>query len=331
MNKKRELAIVDEIVWYVDQEKRRLSKLTWYRVVTVVLLFVVLAAILIEPFSKLLLLELGKGSMFIYWVVFVLLYFLKGALFLEVLGYLLHRFTEHPSFITRISHHYRQNQQYHWIHHMVMYPFGNGYYEKRSENYIDVVREGLPLYFLLPLSVSALLVFLVMGFTLESAIFIFAALFQTKLNDLTHSRFHFLKHPWVSSRYFQWLADIHLLHHWDQEKNFTIMNPLLDMIFGTYLSPKEKLKDVKKYLADNDLNASELISWNYLLTEARPAKRAVFVAGVRKHPGLIDQAKKIDKFLTKLLKQNGLPKKEVLARKFMRELARRMKVFLKTV
>jgi hypothetical protein len=326
--KKREIDILSDLNDYCLLEKTRIARTFWSKVLTIAILIFLLGFILIEPFGRSFLDSFLLFNEVVYALSFLVFYWVKGALFLEVLGYLLHRFTEHPSFVTRISHHYRQNQQYHWIHHMVMYPFGDRYYERKKENYIDVVREGLPLYFLIPLSVSALMVLLVMGFTIESLIFILASLFQAKLNDLTHSRFHLLKHPWKSSHYFQWLADIHLLHHWDQEKNFTIMNPFLDMVFGTYLSPKKRLKVVKKYLSDSELNASELISWNYLLAEAKPVKRAVFISGIRKHPELLEQARKIDQFLNKILKTSALPKTDFLVKNFLSELSKRMKMFL---
>ena len=45
-------------------------------------------------------------------------------------------------------------------------------------------------------------------------------------------RFHLVNHPWKNAAYFHRLADMHLLHHWDQAMNFTIVHPLMDRLFG---------------------------------------------------------------------------------------------------
>jgi hypothetical protein len=102
--------------------------------------------------------------------------------------------------------------------------------------------------------------------------------------DVTHSRFHVEKHPWAESRYFHWLEDIHLLHHWDQRMNFTIVHPFMDWFFGTYLAPRTHREEIRLSLEDRELTIADLINWRYLLIEATPAEYAAFITRVQRHP-----------------------------------------------
>lgn len=53
--------------------------------------------------------------------------------------------------------------------------------------------------------------------------------------DFLHSRFHLRDHILSRSRAFLYLQRVHDIHHIDQTKNFTIVLPLMDVLFGTYL------------------------------------------------------------------------------------------------
>ena len=109
--------------------------------------------------------------------------------------------------------------------------------------------------------------------------------------DRAHSRFHEVDHPWANSAYYQWLEEIHLLHHWDQRYNFTIVHPLMDMLFGSYLSPASHREELRVATADEDLTVSDLINWRYLLVEATPVERAAFISGVKTHSQSLKKVK----------------------------------------
>src|SRR5207249_4091966 len=95
------------------------------------------------------------------------------------------------------------------------------------------------------------------GFNYLTVLFIIGVgLYAKFVVDLTHSRFHEAKHPWVGKPYFQWLEEIHLLHHWDQRFNFTIVHPAMDYLFGTYLSPSAYQNELKVALEDRELTVS---------------------------------------------------------------------------
>ncbi|MDE2141410.1 MAG: hypothetical protein KGJ84_03220, partial [Elusimicrobia bacterium] len=96
--------------------------------------------------------------------------------------------------------------------------------------------------------------------------------------------FHLARHPWADRDYFHWLEDIHLLHHWDQAKNFTIVHPLMDRLFGTYLAPETHRAEIAAVVSDDALTVSDATNWRYLLKEATPAEHAAFISQARRHP-----------------------------------------------
>ncbi|MBS1998049.1 MAG: hypothetical protein JSS86_17120 [Cyanobacteria bacterium SZAS LIN-2] len=225
---------------------------------------------------------------------------LRAILLVESFGYLYHRFFQHVGFFTRRALVFRKNQRYHWMHHMWIYPIGRFY--KRAVAYVTA-EKGFSWSWLLPALLASSLFALCNGFNASSAVFILAlGLYAKYVIDLTHCRFHMNNHPWAGSKYFHWLEDIHVLHHWDQRTNFTIVHPLMDMLFGTYLSPKKHQKELAIALGDNDLTASDLINWRYVLLEATPAERAAFVTNSYKHSRSI---RKVGQLLT-LLKERTL-------------------------
>ena len=93
---------------------------------------------------------------------------------------------------------------------------------------------------------------------------------------------------------FHWLEDIHILHHWDQRMNFTIVHPLMDALFGTYLSPRAHRREIQTALADMELTVSDLVNWRYLLVEATPAEYAAFISEAKRHPRSL---RKLDRLL----------------------------------
>lgn len=207
---------------------------------------------------------------------------LRAVMMVEVVGYAYHRFFQHVGFFTRRSHIFRRNQRFHWIHHMIIYPIGRLY--RRAVEYV-AAEDGVGLSWVIPGVIAALLFVATHGLNIGSLAFVLAVMLYAKyVIDRTHSRFHEVNHPWVDSPYFQWLEQIHLLHHWDQRKNFTIVHPLMDMLFGTYLSPRTHEAELRVALEDKELTVSDLINWRYLLIEASPAEYAAFISAARQHP-----------------------------------------------
>jgi len=237
-----------------------------------------------EPFSaKLfsLLIANGVSPLLIKFVAVPLVMTLRAVLAVESVGYAYHRFFQHVGFFTRTAQVFRKNQKFHWVHHMIIYPIGRVY--KRHVAYVPS-EEG-SWSWVIPGLIVALLFALTNGFNFASAVFIFAmwAWAQLVINK-THSRFHEIDHPWSKSAYFQKLEQIHVLHHWDQRTNYTIVHPLMDQLFGTYLSPATHAAELQIALDDHDLTVSDLINWRYLLVEATPAERAAFVSSAQRHP-----------------------------------------------
>lgn len=237
-----------------------------------------------EPWSVRLadyLVSVGTPTALINFVLLPLVTIAKAVLLVESVGYVYHRFFQHVGWLTRRAQVIRRNQRFHWIHHMVIYPIGRFY--KRTHEYISS-EKGVGLSWVLPgIFVSAIYA-LTHGLNIWTAIFILGVgLYAKFVVDLTHSRFHEEKHPWISSNYFHWLEDIHLLHHWDQRYNFTIVHPAMDFLFGSYLSPRAHQAQLKAALEDKEFTVSDVINWRYLLIEATPAERAVFVSTAERH------------------------------------------------
>ena len=123
------------------------------------------------------------------------------------------------------------------------------------------------------------------GWTLATLSFIAGVAAYAKLIvDTTHSRFHLAKHPWMNSQHFHWLEDIHHLHRWDQANNFTIVHPLMDRLFGTYLAPETHRAELAAVATDEALTVSDATNWRYLLKEATPSEHAAFISQAKRHP-----------------------------------------------
>lgn len=207
---------------------------------------------------------------------------LRAVLLVESFGYLYHRFFQHVGVLTRHFATIRRNQMFHWTHHMIIYPIGRFY--QRNAAYI-ASETGLALSWVVPGWIAAGLAVLTMGFNVVTAAYLLGVGCYAKfIIDVTHSRFHLQQHPWISSRYFQWLEKIHLLHHWDQEKNFTIVHPAMDWLFGTYLAPRKHQRELEICREDRELTLSDLTNWRYLLKEASPSEYAAFISQAQKHP-----------------------------------------------
>ena len=208
--------------------------------------------------------------------------FLRGVLLVESFGYAYHRFFQHVGWLTRRSKTVRRNQMFHWLHHMVIYPIGAHY--KRDTGYV-ASETGLATSWTVPGMIVAALVVWTHGFTLGTLAFIAGvAVYAKYVVDETHSRFHLVRHPWKDSAYFKNLADIHLLHHWDQAMNFTIVHPFMDMLFGTYLSPATHREHIAAVVSEDALTFSDATNWRYMLKEASPAEYAAFITQARRHP-----------------------------------------------
>lgn len=209
-------------------------------------------------------------------------YFLRGVLLVESFGYLYHRWFQHLGFWTRRAMVFRRNQRFHWMHHMILYPIGRFY--QRDVPYISS-EGGLGLSWLTPGLIGAGLAFYLFGPTLNFAAFAAGiAAYAILVVDDVHSRFHLAKHSYQGSRYYAWLEEIHLLHHWDQRMNFTIVHPAMDWLFGTYLAPRSHKDEIKTAIEDLELTVSDLTNWRYLLLEATPVEYAAFISEAKRHP-----------------------------------------------
>lgn len=207
---------------------------------------------------------------------------LRAALFVEAFGYAYHRFFQHIGWLTRRALVFRRNQRFHWIHHMILYPIGRFY--QRAVPYVSS-EGGIGLSWSAPALLAVAAAFWTMGLHVTTFAFVgcMAAYAYFVIDDV-HARFHLARHSYQGRRYFQWLEEIHLLHHWDQRMNFTIVHPFMDVLFGTYLSPAGHRRELKTASEDLELTVSDLINWRYLLLEATPAEYAAFISEARRHP-----------------------------------------------
>jgi len=261
-----------------------LLKRVLYSAWLVIGLFGLMAIAWSEPWSASLfnfLLAKGVSPLLIDFIGMPIVMTLRAILLVESLGYLYHRFFQHIGFFTRRALVFRKNQRYHWMHHMWIYPIGRFY--KRAIKYV-ASEKGISWSWIVPALIATSLFTWTNGVHVSTVVFIAAlGLYAQYVINLTHCRFHETDHPWVNSEYFHWLEDIHVLHHWDQRTNFTIVHPLMDILFGTYLAPKTHREELRIALEDNDLTASDMINWRYVLLEATPAERAAFVTNTYKH------------------------------------------------
>lgn len=248
----------------------------------------------------------GAAPFWTDWVGMPLVLSLRAVLLVESFGYVYHRFFQHLGVMTRLSAIFRRNQMFHWVHHMVIYPIGRLY---RSHLPYVASETGIAWSWTGPAVLGAAVTVAVLGWSAQAVIFTTAfALYAKFIIDVTHSRFHEIDHPWASKEYFQWLESIHLLHHWDQRYNFTIVHPLMDRLFGSYLSPEDHPKELEACLGDSELTVSDLINWRYLLLEATPAEYAAFISQARRHSRSM---RKMDRLLELLsLRVERLPEDE---------------------
>jgi hypothetical protein len=238
-----------------------------------------------EPFSAKLfakLLSSGAPRWAIDFLAAPLTMILRGVLFVEAFGYAYHRFFQHLGWLTRRALFFRRNQRFHWMHHMIIYPIGRFY--KRDTAYISS-EGGLGISWSAPAAVAIVYAFYSMGFHFATFVFVAAmASYAYFVVDDVHARFHLMKHSYLGHPYFKWMEDIHILHHWDQRMNFTIVYPLMDMLFGTYLSPEKHQRELAVAYEDNELTCSDFINWRYLLLEATPVEYAAFISEAKRHP-----------------------------------------------
>lgn len=212
---------------------------------------------------------------------------LRALIIVEAIGYFYHRFVEHLGLLTRVSKLIRKNQRNHWIHHMVYYPIGLHYRKKKK---YKRSQKGIPWEWVFPVAIGVVLVIYVNGLNYGSVILISVSIIYALLVGKTHARFHEVGNPWEKNKYFNWLEDVHKLHHWDQAVNFSIVLPFTDVIFGTYMSPKKHRKELKETLEDRAVYDSDIINWHYMIRFAKYPKRAVYISALKAYP---DEIKKI--------------------------------------
>jgi sterol desaturase/sphingolipid hydroxylase (fatty acid hydroxylase superfamily) len=158
------------------------------------------------------------------WVIF-------GALLFYLSEYTFHRYAFHakPSswaWLRRMQH------RLHYDHHA-------------EPNRLDLL--FLPLWFLLPIvAFNGALVSLIFGAPRVPAI-----LLGMMLGVLHYEWVHYVAHvPYAPrTRFGRWMKQYHLRHHFISEKLwFGVSNPSLDLLYGTYRSPKdvEKSGTVRK-------------------------------------------------------------------------------------
>ncbi|MBI4424115.1 MAG: sterol desaturase family protein [Elusimicrobia bacterium] len=266
-----------------------------------------------EPWSGRLLERLARGGVdprLVTWGLTPLIYALRAVLLVEAFGYAYHRFFQHVGWLTRRAQAFRRNQMFHWVHHMVIYPIGRFY--RRPVGYV-AAETGVAWSWVAPALAALAAALATHGFTVGGLSFVATiALYAKLVIDTTHSRFHETRHPWSENPYFRWLEEVHVLHHWDQRNNFTIVHPLMDWLFGTYLSPAAHRRELESAAIDADLTVSDLINWRYLLVEATPAEHAAFISQARRHPR---SARKLGRLRTLLALRVDRYPNDVLARK----------------
>ena len=254
--------------------------LVWTVIGLTLLVWVALA----EPFSARLFVwagSLGLPSWICDYIGVPVVMMLRGVLMLETSGYAYHRFCQHIGWMTRRWSVIRRNQRIHWTHHMKIYPYGPEY--QREAKYIPA-EEGIGLSWAAPFLLIAALLVVFMGANLGTLVFILSmAVFAKLVVDTAHSRFHETEHSLGGWRYFRWLSEIHILHHWDQRYNFTIWAPVMDILFGTYLSPKRYRWAVEECARGGALTLSDLQNWLILLREAHPEEYGAIVSDARGH------------------------------------------------
>ena len=242
--------------------------------------------VIFEPWSSGLfsfLIEGGVSSNVVLFVAMPLVMLIKALVLVESIGYFYHRFAEHLGFLTRLSNQVRKNQTNHWKHHMIDYPIGPRYI--RNEKY-QGSQEGIAWEWAFPGFLTLGLLIIFWGVNLTSIVFFLFVVLYSLMFAKTHARFHEKKNPWADSKYFKWLEDIHVVHHWDQATNYSITNPLFDIIFGTYVSPKKHPEFLKEAKQKHDFYPSDLINWHYMVHFAWPKTHSLQVSNLKKNKAL---------------------------------------------
>lgn len=158
------------------------------------------------------------------------LLFLAGAAFIETFGYVYHRWIEHGEVFRYIKSNetIRGIIQRHWTHHVKNYPP-----ENLRPDHPYVTEDNLSWY--LPGAVITLIVLVSVPWAYTIPFSLGGWLYGLTI-DWLHSRFHLRNHFLAKNSVFLYLQRIHDIHHYEQTKNFTIVIPLLDIVFGTYQS-----------------------------------------------------------------------------------------------
>lgn len=158
------------------------------------------------------------------------LLFLAGVAFIEAFGYAYHRWIEHGEIFRFI----KSNKTIqgiihrHWTHHVKNYPP-----ENLRPEHPYVTEDNLSWY--LPGVILTVIVLATAPWACAIP-FGLGAWFYGLLIDWLHSHFHLRNHFLAHNSVFLYLQRIHDIHHLEQNKNFTIVIPLLDILFGSYQS-----------------------------------------------------------------------------------------------
>ena len=153
---------------------------------------------------------------------------LLGIPLVELVGFIFHKFIDHGHLIKRIEYE-------HWKHHFKHYPPDN---LRPTHSYTKV--KAIEWKIFGPLVLIILFLLVPFEYALPIAVGgIPYAIIIWYFHRLFHMRSHFLS----KNRYFIYLQKIHDLHHLDTSKNYTITNPVMDKIFGTFTSRVEKRKN----------------------------------------------------------------------------------------
>jgi sterol desaturase/sphingolipid hydroxylase (fatty acid hydroxylase superfamily) len=252
------------------------------------------------PYSRRLFgLLVSRGTVQPWFITFVLnplVMFICGCLIVETIGYAYHRYMQHVTFFARSGQVIRRNNRFHWIHHMIVYPFGNTF--KRDSDYVSPGEGSFSTWTVPAIVVCSLFLLthhpLTLAYIPGNIAFLGGILFQSKfMIELSHHRFHQIHHPWVNNRLFKIAEEIHILHHYDQRTNFGIAVPFMDFLFGTYMSPAKHKAEIRALMNDEELSRSDLTNWNYLLSEATPGERAAFICAAEKHPRSVKKVRKV--------------------------------------
>ena len=148
--------------------------------------------------------------------------------YVEFIGYVFHRFLDHSHLIPRIEYE-------HWKHHFKLYPPKN---LRPDHPYVKV--KAIEYKTFGPLALA--LPFVVLSFENALPMALGSGLYAI-LFWYFHRLFHLRKHILSKKKYFLYLQKIHDNHHINTTKNYTITNPIMDFIFGTYAHKTPKYKN----------------------------------------------------------------------------------------